>query len=191
MGDFTFLPLHAAGIYSGNALECASDFFVSSYTPSLSALIRAREGYKSVSRNQLKALLVAESDAPGLEPLDRVRDEVYALDQIIHYYSGIVLNDLDSVPTVEEILLNLPDAHILHLSCHGQQVDIPLQSRFALRDGPLTISSLMETNLPNAVLAFLSACETARGDKQQPDQAVHLAASMLFCGFRSVIATMW
>jgi CHAT domain-containing protein len=41
------------------------------------------------------------------------------------------------------------------------------------------------------MFAFLSACETAKGDRSQPDQAVHLAASLLFCGFRSVIATMW
>lgn len=38
---------------------------------------------------------------------------------------------------------------------------------------------------------LLSACETATGDSEQPDQAVHLAAAMLFVGFRSVIATMW
>jgi CHAT domain-containing protein len=42
-----------------------------------------------------------------------------------------------------------------------------------------------------AVLAFLSACRTAQGDANAPDQAVHLAASMLFCGFWSVIGTMW
>jgi hypothetical protein len=40
------------------------------------------------------------------------------------------------------------------------------------------------------MLAFLSACQTAKGDEDMPDQAVHLAASMLFCGFKSVIATM-
>jgi CHAT domain-containing protein len=67
----------------------------------------------------------------------------------------------------------------------------PLESHFVLRDGPLSIEALMKVELPNAVFAFLSACETAKGDRDQPDQAVHLAASMLFCGFRSVIATMW
>jgi CHAT domain-containing protein len=45
--------------------------------------------------------------------------------------------------------------------------------------------------LKRASLAFLSACQTAKGDQNQPDQAVHLAASFLFCGFKSVIATMW
>jgi CHAT domain-containing protein len=105
--------------------------------------------------------------------------------------SAAVVNDLDATPTMRSLLDTLPSAHLLHLSCHGQQHPNPLESSFALRDGKLTISSLMKLNLPNAMLAFLSACETAKGDKEQPDQAVHLAASMLFCGFRSVLATMW
>ena len=49
----------------------------------------------------------------------------------------------------------------------------------------------MYTTLPNAEIAFLSACQTAEGDKDLPDEAVHLAAGMLAAGFKSVIATMW
>jgi hypothetical protein len=50
---------------------------------------------------------------------------------------------------------------------------------------------LIELKLDDAFLAFLSACETAKGDKKQPDQAMHLAAAMLFSGFKSIVATMW
>jgi CHAT domain-containing protein len=60
-----------------------------------------------------------------------------------------------------------------------------------LSDGMLSIQDLMTMSLPDALLAFLSACQTARGSERLPDQAVHLAASMLFCGFRSVVGTMW
>jgi len=49
----------------------------------------------------------------------------------------------------------------------------------------------MKLNLPRASLAFLSACETAKGSADQPDQVLHLAATMLFVGFPSVIGTMW
>jgi CHAT domain-containing protein len=49
----------------------------------------------------------------------------------------------------------------------------------------------MELNIKDGFLAFLSACETARGSEDQPDQAMHLAAAMLFVGFKSVVATMW
>jgi len=39
-GLFTFLPIHAAGCYDDElAVECASDCFVSSYTPTIGALL--------------------------------------------------------------------------------------------------------------------------------------------------------
>ncbi len=63
----------------------------------------------------------------------------------------------------------------------------PLDSGFIVRDSKLTISSLMQLRF----LAFLSACETAKGDKAQSNEAMHLAATMLFVGFKSVIGTMW
>jgi CHAT domain-containing protein len=60
-----------------------------------------------------------------------------------------------------------------------------------MSDELLTVSKLMALNLPNAFLAMLSACETAKGDAAQPDQVVHLAAAMLYVGFRSVVGTLW
>jgi CHAT domain-containing protein len=78
------------------------------------------------------------------------------------------------------VLKQAPAAHILHLAYHGQQHVDPLQSCFTLNDGPLTISALMNLDLSNAMLAYLSACETAKGNEVPSDQSVHLAASMLF-----------
>jgi CHAT domain-containing protein len=83
-------------------------------------------------------------------------------------------------------------ANVVHLACHGiQDINDATKSGFCLGDGRLTITKLMELKLDNAFLAFLSACETAKGDKDQPDQLMHLAAAMLFTGFKSVVATMW
>jgi CHAT domain-containing protein len=97
-----------------------------------------------------------------------------------------------SAAKMHEVAEGLPRADIVHLACHGvQDLDDPLQSGFCLGDGKLTVSELMDVKLDRAFLAFLSACETAKGDKEHPDQAIHLAAAMLFCGFRSVVATMW
>ena len=44
---------------------------------------------------------------------------------------------------------------------------------------------------PRGVLAFLSACQTAQGDKDLSDEAVHIAAGMLFGGYGGVVGTMW
>jgi CHAT domain-containing protein len=73
----------------------------------------------------------------------------------------------------------------------SQDHECALKSGFLMRDELLTVSSLMSLHLPNAFLAILSACETAKGDASQPDQAVHLAATMLYIGFKSVVGTMW
>jgi CHAT domain-containing protein len=62
---------------------------------------------------------------------------------------------------------------------------------FCLSDGNLTVSRLMELDLKDAYFAFLSDCETAKGDEKQPDQIIHIAAAMLFVGFRSIVGTMW
>jgi CHAT domain-containing protein len=94
-----------------------------------------------------------------------------------------------TLASTADSLISSPFAHI---ACHGiQDPGDPLSSGFCLQDGNLTVSRLMELDLKNAFLAFLSACETAKGDTEQPDQTVHLAATMLFVGFRSVVATMW
>jgi CHAT domain-containing protein len=97
-----------------------------------------------------------------------------------------------SAAKVHEVVDALPRADILHLACHGvQDMKDPLKSGFCLGDGKLSVSELMEIKLDHPFLAFLSACETAKGDQDQPDQAIHLAAAMLFCGFPNVVATMW
>ncbi|EIN10337.1 hypothetical protein PUNSTDRAFT_21467, partial [Punctularia strigosozonata HHB-11173 SS5] len=92
----------------------------------------------------------------------------------------------------QTLLAELPDATMLHLACHARQdPNNPLKSSFVMRDEMVTIEQLMSIPLKRPFMAFLSACETAKGDKAQPVQAVHLAATILFAGFKSVIATLW
>jgi CHAT domain-containing protein len=49
----------------------------------------------------------------------------------------------------------------------------------------------MRMNMPNAQLAYLSACESAGVDGSRPDEGLNLAGGMIFAGFKSVIATLW
>jgi CHAT domain-containing protein len=68
--------------------------------------------------------------------------------------------------STQMLLENLPDTTILHLACHGyQNPENALQSGFVMSDKILTIESLIPVPLPHAFMAFLSACETAKGDK--------------------------
>jgi CHAT domain-containing protein len=192
-----FLPIHAAGVYSQGSSECCSDYVVSSYAPTLSALRMARMDLVPMDRQSLVLLAAAasaSSASPGLSHLDNVRSEIAHVTQIARatgYVEVCEFGDTSSAK-VHEVIAVLPRAHIVHLACHGVQDQVdPLSSGFCLGDGKLTVSDLMDIRLDRAFLAFLSACETAKGDKKQPDQVIHLAAAMLFCGFRSLVATMW
>jgi CHAT domain-containing protein len=192
-----FLPIHSAGVYSHGNLECCSDYVVSSYTPTLSALRRARADFEPIARESLVLLAAGASEtitSLNMPVLDSVKAEITEVTRLAQATDHIEVLEYGhtSAAKVHEVAEALPRADIVHLACHGvQDSEDPLNSGFCLGDGRLTVSDLMEITLHRASLAFLSACETAKGDENQPDQAIHLAAAMLFCGFRSVVATMW
>jgi hypothetical protein len=176
-------------VYKGVGIVCASDFIISSYIPSLSALMKARRGFEPIPRQELKSFLLAESEASGYAPLHEAKKEIMEISKMMTATGSTPR--IDTTPLVQSVLEGLPTVNVLHLACHGIQKPDALESHFVLHDGSLSIATLTKLELKNPILAFLSACETAKGDRNQPDQAVHLAASMLFCGFRSVIGTMW
>jgi CHAT domain-containing protein len=189
VGSFAFLPIHAAG--STTKLSGAvsiSDFFVSSYTPTLSALLHSRTQRVLLPLKEAKALVIAAETAPNLPALPMVRDEIKHVVETLRVHDTVKLENA----TVDAVMEQLPPANIVHFACHGTQHNTnPLLSSFHLRDGSLSVTSLMRLRLPQAFLAFLSACETAKGHEEQPDQVLHLAATLLFAGFPSVVATMW
>jgi hypothetical protein len=188
------MPLHAAGDYKTPLKENAADYIVSSYVPTLSTLTKAHANWEPVPKSDLAGLLVCEASSGSLH-LPYVSAEISSVRECFQRSSAEVLNEPSEHTTVSELQSLLerytPQTHILHLASHGVQEINPLDSAFLLRDGRLSIADVMRLDLPRAVLAFLSACQTAKGDRNAPDQAVHLAASMLFCGFRSVVGTMW
>jgi CHAT domain-containing protein len=192
-GQLTFLPIHAAGIVQEGAREFTTDYIVSSYIPTLSKLSKSRANWCPVPRIEVAGVLAACRNSHHQALLHSVEREINATMACFKQASARVLHSSSPNITAQVLreVLEGQNAHILHLACHGQQAENPLDSAFMLSDGRLTIQELMGIRPPNAVLAFLSACQTARGSEDQPDQAVHLAASMLFCGFRSVIGTMW
>ena len=101
-----------------------------------------------------------------------------------------VLEDKDG--TINGVLEGMATHEWVHLACHGvQNREDPTKSAFALYDGKLALSTLMSQSLPNAELAVLSACQTATGDENLSEEAVHLAAGILNVGYKSVIGTMW
>jgi CHAT domain-containing protein len=126
-------------------------------------------------------------------PLPFARQEIQDLQEVLRMANVLNAADLNSSGATALVTKErLPEASILHLACHGyQNPEQPLDSGFVMHDEMLTVAQLMSMRLPKAFLSFLSACETAKGDANQPDQAVHLAAAMFFTGFKPIIGTMW
>jgi CHAT domain-containing protein len=202
-GLWSFLPVHAAGIFSAKGATINgcnfSDFCLTTYIPTLDALLRSRTSTRDLKETLglTKWLAASAPDSPSYPALPSAREDLERIYSVINApgnsesVASIYLQ-LEPSASATVVRESLVDASILHLACHAVQNDKdPLQSGFVLQDRTLHISELMSLELPRARLAFLSACETAQGDRQQPDQAIHLAASMLYAGFKSVIATMW
>ena len=115
------------------------------------------------------------------------------LDSIQEKFRGLAFAQLNSdLATPVAVLAGMEQHSWVHLACHAKQNAMsPMQSAFYLHGGTLELAAITQKQLKNADLAFLSACETATGDKKLAEEAVHLAAGMLMAGYRTVIATMW
>ncbi|KAG8855406.1 hypothetical protein FRB96_007064 [Tulasnella sp. 330] len=184
------LPLHAAGIYRPKQPRLP-DMFFSSYISTLSSLIRARSGPSgAIGRPSILAIGVPQPDGTD------------GADGALHFVDAELQKLLDRAPDVElvkgqdathdAVSKQLPVHSWVHFSCHGHQDKTqPFNSRFRLQDKPLTLQEVVRMHLPNAELAFLSACHTAAGDWNTPDERLHLAAGMQFSGFRGVVGTLW
>jgi CHAT domain-containing protein len=124
--------------------------------------------------------------------LEYASDELHKIEQYVSRKYLVRMGIPEVAATVDDVARHLLGASIAHFACHGSQNRMnPLDSALVLEDGPLPISRIMKTSMPNASLAFLCACETAMGDANVPDEAMHLAGTMLYAGFRGAVATMW
>lgn len=133
-------------------------------------------------------MVVIQPNTPGQKSLPYTVDELQKIESSIPNEHLIRLKS----GSVQDVISHLPAASIVHFACHGlQNTQNPLESSLVLQDGQLKVSQIMQQSLPNASLAFLSACETAMGDENLPDEMLHLGATLLFSGFYGVVATMW
>jgi CHAT domain-containing protein len=137
-------------------------------------------------------LAVIQPHTPNQSDLPFTKYELEKIKSHVPSEHLVERGTLESPSSVESVMLHLSDISIAHFACHGEQnPSKPLESALLLTDGSLKISQIMEKTLQKASLAFLSACQTATGDGNFADEAIHIAATMLFSGFRGVVGTMW
>ncbi|KAG1721605.1 CHAT domain-containing protein [Suillus lakei] len=195
---FNFLPLHAAGEYHRKHGQFLSRLYISSYTPSLTALLKARKLH-DISLPVPFAAIGQNRPDGALFTLDSVEPELELVRSLLP-----PLPDPPSLPTVaftkvtsvdatkSRALRALQDNTWLHFACHGtQDYEEPFKSAFLMRDQPLSLNDITQMDLSHHSFAFLSACDTAVGDRSTPDEVIHLAAGLQFVGIKSVIGTLW
>jgi len=184
---FCSLPLHAMGPIPSDMgrPRYFLDLYIPSYIPSLSALIESRKP-RSQATGKPSILLVAHPDEKMPEALKEMK-AVRAVDtQVTRLFS------VKATPTA--VLARLPDHRFAHIVCHGiLEPRKPFEASFKLHGGErLLLLDIVRSQLPDAEFAFLSACHTAELTEESiSDEVLHLAAAMQFCGFRSVVGTMW
>ncbi|KAE9406073.1 hypothetical protein BT96DRAFT_1057866 [Gymnopus androsaceus JB14] len=190
-GALTFLPLHAAGIYKSSGGKKLFDYAVSSYTPSITALLSSQEHHHDSPHQTSSAprlLAISQPNTPNAEELPSTVKEVEILQSI--HPNLTWLNDTEG--TKDAVLKGIEEHDWVHFACHSEMdMEHPLKSAFLLQDKNLQLVDLLMKPLSHTQLAYLSACRTAASNGNIPDEAVHLAAGMLMAGFQDVVATLW
>jgi len=184
---FCSLPLHAMGpIPSDDGVpRYFSDLYISSYTPTLFALIESRKIGKS-SLEKPSILLAANPD----DALQHAFPEIWSIQRLDTKVTTLVGKRARNSAVLE----GLRDHRFVHFVCHGNLVpEKPFETFFGLHgDNRLTLLDIVRSRLPDAEFAFLSACHTAElTEGSIADEGLHLTAAVQYCGFRSVVGTMW
>ncbi|KAI1303461.1 CHAT domain-containing protein [Xylaria venustula] len=195
-GALSLLPLHAAGRPFPQSMESALDRVISTYSPSIKALLHARQNsHKSPSFESGEALLVSMSTTPGHFNLPFAEEEVDKLSEIL---PDSVQKVLLQRPCRKELLKNLATCTLFHYAGHGEShPSDPSQSSLLLKDwetDPLTVEHLFGLDLSRKPpwLAYLSACST--GESRAPklyDEAINLVSVCQLAGFQHVVGSLW
>jgi hypothetical protein len=175
VGPLAFLPLHAAAPADGQG---AMDHVVSSYTPTVRALGYARRAVRTPPgpRDAVVVAMPYTTGQPNLPGADSEQNRLLAL-----MPRSLPLRGDDA--THAAVVAAMQARRIAHFACHGfSDPHNPSRSRLVLRDDaarPLTAAAVARLLLPDAELAYLSACNTT------------VTAAFQLAGYRHVIGTLW
>ncbi|MFC9609027.1 CHAT domain-containing protein [Streptomyces niveus] len=184
-GPLAVLPLHAA---QPPGRPGVLDAVISSYAPTVAVLAHARRPRRHAAAPS-SALIAAVPEAPGYRHLHRAAEEARHVARL--FPDGrLLLDGAAHRDALEEGLRAHPAT--FHFSGHGVADPVaPSAGRLLAADGPLTVADIAALDLPDAHLAYLSACATAHAGLRLPDEALHLTSAVQMAGYRHVVGTLW
>ncbi|MGH3900929.1 MAG: CHAT domain-containing protein [Pseudonocardiaceae bacterium] len=197
-GPLTLLPLHTAGYHAATDVgtpRTVIDRVVSSYTPTVRALLEARterpdgnaDSGEGVDRDRM--LLVTVKDVPGQPTLHAVDHERAVLQALMAPERCTPLEG--PAATRDAVDRELPAHRWVHFSCHGDQnLAEPSLGGLLLHGSMLTVADITAREF-HGDFAGLSACKTAVGGVDLLDEAITLAAALHYTGYRHVVASLW
>jgi tetratricopeptide (TPR) repeat protein len=199
-GLANLFPIHAAGDFQSprSAASTVLDRIISSYSPTLKALIHAYDrasNLDSASGLESSAMIVCMEHTPGL--LEK-KQLINALAECNSVQRGLqnITSEIILNPTRDEVLSGLTRCSIVHFACHGvsDQGD-PSKNKLLLRDWrqrPLNFRILSKTEFSRCRLAYLSACGSAENKNLElSDESVHLVGGFQIANVPTVIGTSW
>jgi hypothetical protein len=193
----SLLPLHAAGYHNPGSINTAMDRVVSSYSPSIKALLHARMNGEHYNPDFAanKALLISMESTPGYDNLTFAKEEANFLYDLLRPSIPSLAME---TPYKDRVMGILGTYTIFHFAGHGQSHAVdPSKSCLILKDGqnnPLDVEHLMTLKLRSKApwLAHLSARSTGENQVQNlRDEAIHLMTASQLAGFRHVVGSLW
>ena len=197
-GQLSNFPMHAAGYHQPREGKTVLDRVISSYSPSVKALIhsRRREIKRRSSDSPAKATLIAMEHTSGCSTLPFAPKEVSVVKGQLSMTKQFEV--VEPRRRKEDVLAHLANTSIFHFAGHAYtDSNDPSRSHLVLEDAwtdPLTVAALLETNINSDApfLAYLSACGTGRvRDQRFFDESIHLIRGFQLAGFRHIIGTLW
>ena len=183
-GNLRNIPM--AALYDGS--QYAIEKYSIALTPGLQLLPSS-----DLTNQKLEAVIAGISESnQGFAPLPGVKDEVTQISSKLS--SQVLLNDSFTDANLKYQLQNT-NAPIVHLATHGQFGSTPESTYIATWNDRIQVDELENilrdrtSNRTTPIeIMVLSACQTAKGDKQA---ALGMAGVALRSGARSTLATLW
>jgi len=211
-GKFAALPLHAAGLYQ--CMESnLSQLYISSYTPTLSSLIKSRRMKDSTVPRRasfapsltafLKGRKVKSSRPPSLSPTPSTfaaicdRESTEDIDALRNELplTCTLTRLVGADATRKHVMRAIRERQWVHFALQAEpNFDLPFESRFPLRDGPIALCEISQAlveaeRLPE--FAFVSVGHGPGGSRKEGREAMHLPHALHLAGFQSVVGAMW